>query len=217
MPVGNFGDVFCPLLPIATVADALNHAGIEKIFPRAEIEDALINLFVVVADTEVVGLSDCDMSALFVELNFFDEDVDAFVVSAQGVEHVPNRPVFRAFLQNVFGIFIERHDDGNDNVTVFFIFGTTHDAADCLNDFDFGFFRRHENYGVKRGHVDAFGQATNVRQNSAGVSVGRRGFQPEKCIVALNAAYCAVDVFGVNFQNIFLRVGKCIESFRNGF
>ena len=131
---GNLRDVLSPLLPIFTVADTFDHAGIEEIFPRAEIKDALNGFAVVVAD--VVGSGDCDMFAFAVEFNFFDKDVDAFIVSAQSVEHVPNGSVLRAFRQNFFGIFFERHDDGNNYVAVFFIGSLAHDTSDSLNDID---------------------------------------------------------------------------------
>ena len=38
---GDLRDVLCPLLPVKTIADAFDHAGVKKIFPLAEVQSLL--------------------------------------------------------------------------------------------------------------------------------------------------------------------------------
>ena len=151
MASGDFGDVLSPLLPIATIADALNHAGVKIILPLTKIKVDL-DWLIIAADNP----RDFYTLAGFGKLNFLDSNINALVMGAQGVENFPDNVVILAFFQNGFGVFIKRNDDGNNYVAVFFIISLAHDAPDGLNDFDFRFFGGGKNDGVKARHVHAF-------------------------------------------------------------
>ena len=144
-------------------------------------------------------------------------------MSAQGVYDSPNVLKFGIIVKNWFRVSAKRDDDWNYYVTEFFMGSGTHDAPDGLNNIDFGAFCGHKNDCIKRGHVNAFGKAADVVQNSAIVAVSGSIFE----FLQFGGALCgghgdglpsdfarAVDKIGVDFdERISIGFGFVSEKF----
>ena len=96
------------------------------------------------------------------KLQFVNYRVKAVVVRAQGVQNLPDDFVVFVFVQCVFGFHTCGDDDGQDDVTLLFTFGTAHNASNRLHDIDSGVARSEEQYGIQCRHVHTFGQAAHI-------------------------------------------------------
>ena len=66
------------------------------------------------------------------------------------------------------GFDARRYGHREYDVAILLALGLPHGATNGLDDIDLGVSRVHEEHGIKCGYVNAFGQATGIRENAAG-------------------------------------------------
>src|SRR5699024_4129715 len=101
-----------------------------------------------------------------VEGDGVDHRVEAFVVGAQGVEDLPHGLEPLVVCQGLGGWGVSGDGDGKDDVAVVLAGGFAHDAADGLDDVDYGVAGVKEQHRIQRGDVNAFGQAAGIGQDA---------------------------------------------------
>ena len=166
-----------PLLPVAPRTDLLDQAGVNGLPPpsqRAQVESRLLGLRSTKGVTLVVGRStegvnDGDLVRLGpVEVDLVDHGVEALVVSAQRLKHLPHHPEGVIVGQDVLG----RHPRGDrhwqDDVAVLLTRRQAHHPAHGLDDIHLGLARGQEHDRVQGRDVHALRQAAGVGQDPAG-------------------------------------------------
>lgn len=96
------------------------------------------------------------------EIELVDHGVEAIVVGAERLEHLPDDLVGLVVGEGLVGFHAVGDDDGEDDIATGLAGGAAHDAPDGLDDFHRGVARAEEEDGVEGGDVDALGEATDV-------------------------------------------------------
>lgn len=135
---------------------------------------------------------------LRLKLELVDHRIEAIVVRPQSLKHLPDDLVRLIVVQRIVGLDSRRDDNGEDDVPSFLtaVGRLPHHAPDRLHDVNLRFARREKENCVKSGYIDAFGQATHVAQDAAGI-LGRLRLQPANLRLLLRGVHAAVYVLGL--------------------
>ena len=106
------------------------------------------------------------------EIELVDHGVEAVVVGAERLEHLPDDLVDLVVGEGLVGFHASGDDHGEDDIAPGLARGAAHDASDGLDDFHRGVARAEEEDGVEGGDIDALGEATDIAEDAAGVVGG---------------------------------------------
>ena len=172
----NGGNILGPLLPVTPRADLLDQAGVDRLPPlaqRPQVEGRLLMRRstggVAVISGSPKGVDDGDLVRLgLVEIDLVDHGVEALIVSAQRLKHLPHHPEGVIVRQNVLGRHPRRDRHRQDDVAVLLTRSQAHHPPHGLNDVHLGLARGQEHDRVQGRDVHTLGQAPGVGQDSAG-------------------------------------------------
>ncbi len=226
--VRDLGDVIGPVFPVAAVAAFLDDLGVEGAFQLAHVELELwLNLGAIgrlgfsdgvlaFPGVAVVGgfgflrflldlIGDGDDFHLPVvladEVELVDEGIEAVVMGAEGLEHIPHDFIDLVVIERLVRFHPGGDDDGEDDVTEFLfpIRRAAHDSADGLDDIHLGIPRSEEEHGIQRGNIHAFRETADVAENAAGI-FRSLGLEPVQLFLFLAGVHAAVHVRGLAEQ-----------------
>ena len=188
----DVGDVLGPVLPVAARAHLLHEPRVDGLPPLAQgvqVEDALGAPGLRAAGAAVAslgavgrvpargteGVDDRDLVRCGpVEVDLVDHRVEALVVGAQRLEHLPDHAEGVVVLEDV----LRPHPGGDghrqDDVAVALARRQPHDTPHRLDDVHLGLAWGQEHHRVQRRDVHALGQAPGVGQHPAGRRAQRR-------------------------------------------
>ncbi len=145
-----------------------------------------------------------------VEVELVDGGVEAVIVGAQGLQHLPDDPVDLVVVQRFVGRHVGWDHHRQHDVAAFLTGGVAHHSAHRLHHVHLGVARGKEQYGIQGWHIHAFGQAAHVAEDAAGIG-GRLFLQPGQLGFLLTGIHAAIDVFGLADQaGAFFDVFGCL-------
>ena len=130
-----------------------------------------------------------------VEIDLVDLGIEAVVVGAKRTQHAPHGGEAFVVIERGLGLNPRGHRDRKDDVAVLLALGLSHRPAYGLDDIDLAVPGAHEEHRVERRDVDAFGEATRVRENSA--APFGRAFQPLDSGLSIERVVLSVDMTGL--------------------
>ena len=172
----NVGNILGPLLPVTPRADLLDQAGVDRLPPLAErpqVEGRLLMRRstggVAVVGGSPKGVDDGDLVRLgLVEIDLVDHGVEALIVSAQRLKHLPHHPEGVIVRQDVLGRHPGWDRHRQDDVAVLLTRRQAHYPSHRLDDVHLGLARGQEHDRIQGRDVHTLGQAPGVGQDSAG-------------------------------------------------
>ena len=172
----DIGHVLGPLLPVTPRADLLDHPGVDRLPPpaqRPQVEGRLLRRRsaggIVVAARSSEGIDDGDLVRLgLVEVDLVDHGVEALIMRAQRLQHLPHHAKRVIVRQDVLGRHPSRDRHRQDDVAVLLPRRQAHYPPHGLNDVHLGLARGQEHDRVQGRDVHTLGQAAGVRQDPTG-------------------------------------------------
>ena len=192
-------DVLGPGLPVFPVAALLERSWRRS--PRAADRAAgraALDAWRVLA-VGIAAAEDHSIRRLPVEVDLVDLGIEPVVVGAKRAEHAPHGGEALVVVERGGWFYPRGHSDWEDDVAIFLAFGFPHCAADGLDDVDLAVPGAHEEHGVERRDVDAFGEATRVRENAA--SAPGRALQPLDLGLSVERVVLPVDMAGLTTES----------------
>ena len=200
-----------PVLPVLALADLLHDLRVDGRAPlvaeRSEIErhlgDGAVDLDRALTRLERLHADDLNLVVLRgpVQLELIDLRLEAFVVGAEGAQHLPDDLVLLVVVEGDIRLDPGRHRDRQDDVAVALALELAHDAADALNDIHLAVARVQEDHRVERGNVDALAQTAGVVQDARHIAL-RILLEPVEQLGALHDVHGAVDVLGLHDERV---------------
>ena len=141
-------------------------------------------------------MEDVDLRrAGLVQLDGVDHRVEALVVGAQRLQHLPHDLEPLVVGEGHLGGHAGRDRDGQDDVAVLLARREAHHPAHRLHDVDDALARVEEHHGVQARHVNALGQALGVAEDAGLVRVvAAARLEPLHQLAAGQHVHRAVDV-----------------------
>ena len=174
MGAGDFGDVVCPVFPMMAVAAFFHDFGIQGAFDFADfkLDFGLLRRRGIAAADTIACLCFAQgifffaaafdfgryfvgnghhfhfMGVLAVEFELVNHGVEAVVVSAQGIQHLPHHTVVFVFIQRIFCFHASGNHHRQNHIALLFAFGTAHHATDRLHHIYLRIARGKKQYGI---------------------------------------------------------------------
>ena len=136
-----------------------------------------------------------------VQLELVDLRLEALVVSAECLKHLPHDLVFLVVVERDIRLDAGGHRDRQDDVAVVLARELAHDPADALHDVHLAVARVEEDDSVEAWHVDALAQAAGVGQDARGVA-RRIVLEPVEQRGALHHVHGSVDVLRLHDERV---------------
>ena len=175
-PGEDVRDVLGPALPISAVAALLDDLGVDGAGRQVQRWErqccrgcASRRARTVLAVAEPAATEDDAARRLAVEVDLVDLGVQPVVVGTQRPQHAPHNGESHVVVQRLHRVHALRDGHWQHDVAVLLALGLAHGAAHGLHDVHVRAARAHEQHGVERRHVDAFGEAAGIGKDAAGV------------------------------------------------
>ncbi len=114
-------------------------------------------------------------------------------MGAQGVQDLPDNAIPLVVVQRLVGINTGWNAHWQNHVSLFLVGCLAHDPANRLHDINLAVARMQEHDGVERRHIDTFGQAAGVAEDTADILAGVL-LQPVETLPPFSRVVCAVHM-----------------------
>ncbi|MDR9012459.1 hypothetical protein FEP72_06292 [Burkholderia multivorans] len=206
MTVGNLGDVFGPVFPVAAVAalgDDLGKHGVLPLaqFLRIEGKAKLLSAEGIGFLVAAAHADDVHHAIAFAcQVDGGELLVQPVIVGTQSVEHLPDHAVLLVVIKCRLGRGVLADADGQNHIAVLLAASRVfaHHATDRLHHVHHGIAGVQENGSVQRRDIHAFGEAAGIGQDAAyPLFLADVVLEPGELLVALDHVHGAIDVFGL--------------------
>ena len=217
MCLGNIADVLRPVFPVPAAAALDDDPGVDRISPVVEIGEVEVELcghgctvasvtFVLVTTTDADDLN--LVRAFVVEFQLVDDGVESVIVSAKGLEYLPDNFVLLVIGQGFFWGHVGRDAYGEDDIAEVLPLRLAHDAADGLYDIHYRIAGVQKHDGIKGGDVHAFRKAAGIAEDAANVPISARVFlEPLEQAVPMERVHRAVHMPDFAAEEIIVSIG----------
>ena len=134
-----------------------------------------------------------------IQVHLVDHGVEAVVVRAECLQHLPHYRVGLVVVQSVVWFYASRNDHRKNHIATLLVWSVSHHSTDGLNYVHLRVARGQKQHCIERWNVHTFRQTAHVAQYPASI-VGYSGLQPGELLFFLACVHCAVYVLGFAFE-----------------